>query len=140
MLLMEEAERIAREEHGSVKLAVISGVFLIYFSPHRVSLLNMISNRSRNPRLLQKVGIRVGWALHEQVADLANVCSHWIYTASRGYLLYITWTVDYCCTTVKVGYMFAIISSELQWPIEGFQPCFLNIGCGRTMSLSCWPT
>lgn len=24
-LLMEEAERIAREEHGSVKLAVISG-------------------------------------------------------------------------------------------------------------------
>lgn len=25
MLLMEEAERIAREEHGSVKLAVISG-------------------------------------------------------------------------------------------------------------------
>lgn len=26
-LLMEEAERIAREEHGSVKLAVISGMF-----------------------------------------------------------------------------------------------------------------
>jgi hypothetical protein len=26
-LLMEEAERIAREEHGSVKLAVISGTF-----------------------------------------------------------------------------------------------------------------
>lgn len=26
MLLMEEAERIAREEHGSTKLAVISGV------------------------------------------------------------------------------------------------------------------
>jgi elongator complex protein 3 len=26
-LLMEEAERIAREEHGSVKLAVISGKF-----------------------------------------------------------------------------------------------------------------
>ncbi len=25
---MEEAERIAREEHGSVKLAVISGVWL----------------------------------------------------------------------------------------------------------------
>ena len=25
-LLMEEAERIAREEHGSVKLAVISGM------------------------------------------------------------------------------------------------------------------
>ena len=26
-LLMEEAERIAREEHGSIKLAVISGKF-----------------------------------------------------------------------------------------------------------------
>ncbi len=26
MLLMEEAERIAREEHGSGKMAVISGV------------------------------------------------------------------------------------------------------------------
>lgn len=26
MLLMEEAERIAREEHGSSKIAVISGV------------------------------------------------------------------------------------------------------------------
>lgn len=26
MLLMEEAERIAREEHGSIKIAVISGV------------------------------------------------------------------------------------------------------------------
>lgn len=26
-LLMEEAERIAREEHGSVKIAVISGKF-----------------------------------------------------------------------------------------------------------------
>lgn len=25
-LLMEEAERISREEHGSIKLAVISGV------------------------------------------------------------------------------------------------------------------
>lgn len=27
MLLMEEAERIAREEHGSNKIAVISGTF-----------------------------------------------------------------------------------------------------------------
>ena len=26
MLLMEEAERIARDEHGSVKIAVISGI------------------------------------------------------------------------------------------------------------------
>lgn len=28
MLLMEEAERIAREEHGSQKIAVISGIHL----------------------------------------------------------------------------------------------------------------
>ena len=28
-LLMEEAERIAREEHGSVKLAVISGTWCL---------------------------------------------------------------------------------------------------------------
>ena len=41
-LLMEEAERIAREEHGSVKLAVISGklghtrkqVFICSHLPH----------------------------------------------------------------------------------------------------------
>lgn len=30
MLLMEEAERIAREEHGSNKIAVISGKLLIF--------------------------------------------------------------------------------------------------------------
>lgn len=29
-MLMEEAERIAREEHGSVKLAVISGVKFLF--------------------------------------------------------------------------------------------------------------
>ena len=33
---MEEAERIAREEHGSIKLAVISGKF--FFCP-RIQLL-----------------------------------------------------------------------------------------------------
>lgn len=31
MLLMEEAERIAREEHGSSKIAVISGFVFCYF-------------------------------------------------------------------------------------------------------------
>jgi len=31
-MLMEEAERIAREEHGSTKIAVISGVnYFFYF-------------------------------------------------------------------------------------------------------------
>ena len=29
MLLMEEAERIARDEHGSIKIAVISGIFIV---------------------------------------------------------------------------------------------------------------
>jgi len=33
-LLMEEAERIAREEHDSVKLAVISGMSLLRLSLH----------------------------------------------------------------------------------------------------------
>ena len=31
MLLMEEAERIAREEHGSIKMAVISGNFILSY-------------------------------------------------------------------------------------------------------------
>lgn len=31
MLLMEEAERIAKEEHGSWKIAVISGTFALSF-------------------------------------------------------------------------------------------------------------
>lgn len=29
MLLMEEAERIARDEHGSIKIAVISGISFV---------------------------------------------------------------------------------------------------------------
>ena len=29
MLLMEEAERIARDEHGSIKIAVISGILFV---------------------------------------------------------------------------------------------------------------
>ena len=32
MLLMEEAERIAREEHGSIKMAVISGNFILSYN------------------------------------------------------------------------------------------------------------
>ena len=31
---MEEAERIAREEHGSIKLAVISGLSIALFTTH----------------------------------------------------------------------------------------------------------
>jgi len=34
MLLMEEAERIALQEHGSVKIAVISGV--VKFADHNI--------------------------------------------------------------------------------------------------------
>lgn len=33
MLLMEEAERIAKEEHGSWKIAVISGIFALFPPP-----------------------------------------------------------------------------------------------------------
>lgn len=40
-LLMEEAERIAREEHGSIKLAVISGKSLYFFIP-RVRIFNIV--------------------------------------------------------------------------------------------------
>lgn len=40
-LLMEEAERIAREEHGSVKLAVISGA--AFHSVSQCRLLGLIS-------------------------------------------------------------------------------------------------
>lgn len=29
---MEEAERIARDEHGSIKMAIISGLFVIFYS------------------------------------------------------------------------------------------------------------
>ena len=34
MLLMEEAERIAREEHGSSKMAVISGLYSVSVAAH----------------------------------------------------------------------------------------------------------
>ena len=39
-LLMEEAERIAREEHGSIKLAVISGE--LHFARWGVSVVNFL--------------------------------------------------------------------------------------------------
>lgn len=38
MLLMEEAERIAKEEHGSWKIAVISGTFALSFFFFRLNL------------------------------------------------------------------------------------------------------
>ena len=63
-LLMEEAERIAREEHGSVKLAVISGKcghmrkqsLLLTFAP---------SERCGHARLLSKIRVRAGGSLYE---------------------------------------------------------------------------
>jgi len=42
MLLMEEAERIAKEEHGSWKIAVISGIFAL--SPPFFFSLNLKTN------------------------------------------------------------------------------------------------
>lgn len=48
MLLMEEAERIAREEHGSSKMAVISGVLgtvtqLSYFTHILCDFINLVN-------------------------------------------------------------------------------------------------
>lgn len=48
MLLMEEAERIAREEHGSSKIAVISGVLgtvtqLPYFTHILCDFINLVN-------------------------------------------------------------------------------------------------
>lgn len=48
MLLMEEAERIAREEHGSSKIAVISGVLctitqLSYFTHILYDFINLVN-------------------------------------------------------------------------------------------------
>jgi elongator complex protein 3 len=54
-LLMEEAERIAREEHGSVKLAVISGTT----SQWRLGKLDSnLPNRRRYSRLLSQAWLR----------------------------------------------------------------------------------
>lgn len=67
-LLMEEAERIAREEHGSVKLVVISG---------KSSLIRWIIRsqclcRCWHSRLLSKAWLRARWPIHEQVACITR--------------------------------------------------------------------
>jgi histone acetyltransferase (RNA polymerase elongator complex component) len=62
-LLMEEAERIAREEHGSVKIAVISGKFGYM---QQVLLLTFIPPERRgHAGLLSKIRVRAGWSLYE---------------------------------------------------------------------------
>ena len=63
-LLMEEAERIAREEHGSVKLAVISGKFGHMLSNAYCSLFASLE-RCGHARLLSKIRVRAGWSLYE---------------------------------------------------------------------------
>ena len=65
-LLMEEAERIAREEHGSVKLAVISGELPLN---HCVDV-TYNKRRCRHEGLLPKIGLRAGWSVYEQIAAL----------------------------------------------------------------------
>jgi hypothetical protein len=57
---MEEAERIAREEHGSGRIAVISGKLSAALA------LDELTTRCRNKRLLQAIGILVGWTLYGQ--------------------------------------------------------------------------
>ena len=66
-LLMEEAERIAREEHGSVKLAVISGrptIPLIHL------LISSSPSRCRDSGLLQETRICTRGPVYEQVANI----------------------------------------------------------------------
>lgn len=56
MLLMEEAERIAREEHGSSKIAVISGFVFCYFKK-KISVFSLfyyISRMSLKPEATYK--------------------------------------------------------------------------------------
>lgn len=53
---MEEAERIAREEHGSVKIAVISGEFF-HRDGIRAAHFTYLITRGRNSRLLPSFGI-----------------------------------------------------------------------------------
>ncbi|XP_027487171.1 elongator complex protein 3-like [Corapipo altera] len=48
MLLMEEAERIAKEEHGSWKIAVISGTFIPFFYLY-IFIYNLYLNLKINP-------------------------------------------------------------------------------------------
>ena len=64
---MEEAERIAREEHGSIKLAVISGESLTIPSTLFGFFQKRYPFRRRHEGLLSQVGIRVGRTLHEQI-------------------------------------------------------------------------
>lgn len=77
-LLMEEAERIAREEHGSVKLAVISGMSsytrLVTSRSPPQTLIGMESGcRCRNSRLLSTAWVRARWTVYEQVAAVVVV-------------------------------------------------------------------
>lgn len=62
---MEEAERIARDEHGSVKLAVISGKFDHTRKQDLISYFCAPSERCGYARLLSEIGIRAGWSLYE---------------------------------------------------------------------------
>lgn len=77
-LLMEEAERIAREEHRSVKLAVISGMssytrLVTSMSPPQ-TLIEMESGcRCWNSGLLSTAWIRARWSVYEQVAAVVVV-------------------------------------------------------------------
>ena len=49
MLLMEEAERIAKEEHGSEKILVISGEYLV---PHCIGHRFVVATRWSNSQFL----------------------------------------------------------------------------------------
>jgi GNAT superfamily N-acetyltransferase len=82
-LLMEEAERIAREEHGSVKLAVISGTtFPVHW---RKAYIEHILRRCWYSRLLPQTWVRARWSIHEQVIAIACTITLLLYTTLHTY-------------------------------------------------------
>lgn len=83
---MEEAERIAREEHDSWKIAVIAGSsprthFVLSF---QLKLNSVSCFRYRNEGLLPTAGIRTRWGLYVQDACLELALFSCIILSSLG--------------------------------------------------------
>ena len=71
---MEEAENIARNEHGSNKISVISGIYKFSSAENRL-LLNFI-NRRWYSQLLCKTRISARWPVYVKKIDLINISAH----------------------------------------------------------------
>ena len=83
-LLMEEAERIAREEHGSVKLAVISGKTISHAKGGKLILTSF--RRCGHSRLLPQARVRARWSIYEQNIAIACAITPLLYTTVHTYL------------------------------------------------------